>query len=399
MAKTTKPLTNTEVKQARPSEKEYNLSDGQGLALRVKTNGTKQWLFNYSRPFTKKRSNISFGIYPDISLSEARIKRFQARNLLANDIDPKEHKYIEKLKQKAASENTLKAISQGWFDIKSTSITPSYADDIWRSLELHIFPKLGKVPIHKIEAPTFISLLQPVAAKGSLETVKRLCQRINEIMTYAVNSGLLEGNKLTGVAKAFQAPKKKNLPTLKPGQLKALVSTIKEASIKTTTKNLILWQLHTMVRPSEAAGTKWIELDEEKQLWNIPADRMKRRKAHIVPITDKAMAILQKMKLYSGQREFVFPADRDPRKPIHPQTANMALKRMGYKNELVAHGLRALASTTLNEANFSPDIIETALAHYDKNEVRRAYNRAEYIEKRKDMMEWWSNQIEQGSNL
>lgn len=397
MARVTKPLTNTEVKQAKPKEKEFNLVDGEGLALRVKPNGSKLWVFNYFRPYTKVRTSLSFGSYPTISLAEARTKRTTARELLAKDIDPKEHRDESNRLNDIAHNNTLQHIAQKWLDVKKSTVSESHALDSWRSLELHIFPDLGKVPIHKITAIKTIEVIAPIAAKGSLETVKRLCQRLNEIMVYAVNTGIIPSNPLTGISKAFQLPIRQHLPTLKPEQLPLLMSVLPQASIKLTTRCLIEWQLHTMVRPSEAAGTRWDEINLEKSIWEIPKERMKQNKPHVVPLTPQSIALLEVMRPISARSEFVFPSDRNPKSPTNAQTANMALKRMGFENQLVAHGLRSLASTVLNEQGFDADVIEAALAHTGKNEVRNAYNRTNYLERRKPVMNWWSDYIDQAA--
>ncbi len=397
MARIAKPLTNTEVKQAKPKNKEYNLADGDGLALRVKINGSKLWLFNYSRPHTKKRANISLGSYPAVSLADARNRRKDARELLAQDIDPQEHKAEIEQAKRAEHANTLEHIAAQWFEIKKKKVTPNYAEDIWRSLTLHALPAIGKVPIHKIKAPAVIKALKPVAAKGSLETVKRVCQRLNEIMTFAVNTGLLDANPLAGIRQAFDAPDKKNLPALKPEELPELMKALCTASIKRTTRCLIEWQLHTMVRPSEAAGARWEEIDMDTALWRIPAERMKKKRPHTIPLSLQAVALLETMEPISSGREHVFPADRNPKTHTHEQTANMALKRMGFAGRLVAHGMRSIASTTLNEHGFDPDVVEAALAHVDGNEVRAAYNRSEYLERRRTMMNWWSEHIEQAA--
>lgn len=397
MARTTKPLTNIEAKHAKPKIKEYNLADGNGLYLRVKPNGSKLWIFNYSRPYTKKRANISLGQYPILSLAKARLSRQENLELLNDDIDPQVHKVEQQRLISEAYGNTLKRVAHNWLQIKKSKITPGYADNISRSLELHVFPKIGEVPIHKIRARIAIETLTPVAAKGSLETVKRLCQRLNEIMVYAVNTGLIDSNPLAGISKAFEAPKKNHMPTLKPNQLPELMMAVANASIKRTTRCLIEWELHTMTRPNEAAGATWEEIDLEKGLWLIPAERMKKGRSLTIPLTHQTLSLLEVMKPISGHREHVFPADRNPRTHTHYQTANMAIKRMGYGGLLVAHGLRALASTTLNEQGFDRDVVEAAMSHVDKNEVRRAYNRAEYLERRKVMMCWWSEHIEKAA--
>jgi|TARA_R110000803_G_scaffold110737_2_gene179206 integrase len=397
MAKTN-PLTNTEVKQAKPKEKVYKLSDGKGLQLRVKPNGNKSWLLDYVKPHTGKRSSMGLGGYPEVSLSDARKLRDSARQGLAKDIDPKEHKDKIKREQQEKHANTFFHVAANWFEIKKTEIKPDTAKDLWRSLELHLFPALSKYPISKITAPIVIDELKPIAAKGTLETVKRLSQRLNEIMTYAVNTGLIHANPLTGIKSAFKKPTKQNMPTINPDELPEFLKTLQYASIKLVTRCLIEWQLHTMVRPSEAAGAKWSEIDFENKLWIIPAERMKKPREHTVPLTEQSLEILQRLQPISRHREYVFPADRDPKKHANESTANAAIKRMGYHNRLVAHGMRALASTTLNEQGFDGDVIEAALAHIDKNEVRRAYNRAEYLERRQKLMYWWSEHIEQAKS-
>jgi integrase len=212
-----------------------------------------------------------------------------------------------------------------------------------------------------------------------------------------VNTGLLEANPLAGINKAFQTPDKKHMPALKPSELPELMQTLTTASIKLTTRCLIEWQLHTMVRPSEAAGACWQEIDFDNKLWHIPAERMKKKRAHTVPLSQQAIALLEVMKPISIGRKHVFIADRMPTKHTHVQTANMALKRMGFSGRLVAHGMRSIASTTLNEQGFDADVIEAALAHIDSNEVRKAYNRSEYLERRTVMMKWWSEHIQKAA--
>lgn len=393
MARKITPLTNTQVKQAKPSDKEYNLSDGDGLMLRIKPNGSKLWLFNYYRPFTKKRLNISFGIYPAVSLAEARTKRTTARELLAKDIDPKEQRDSHAVVQKEILSNTLKTVALDWYALKANKVTPETGKRIWNSIETHLLYDLGKYPISKITAPQTIEVLKPIANKGSLELVRRLCQRLNEIMNHAVNVGLIDANPLLGIKSAFDTPTGKHMPTLKPYELPELMKALSYASIKIVTRCLIEWQLHTITRPSEAAKARWDEIDFDKKLWTIPAGKMKMKREHSIPLSEQAIYLLERLRPISGHREYVFPANNNPKKHTNTETANMALKRMGFKDRLVSHGLRALASSTLNEQGFDPDVIESALAHVDKNEVRRAYNRAEYLERRRVMMCWWSEHI------
>ncbi|UUT13520.1 integrase domain-containing protein [Pseudomonas zeae] len=390
-------LSDLKIKAAKPKDKDYTLTDGDGLQLRVRTNGSRLWNFNYIHPVTKKRINMGLGTFPELSLAHARKRTVEARELVAQGQDPKEQRDADRQAKKAATEHTFQNVATAWFELKKDSVTTAYAEDIWRSLTLHIFPDLQATPISEISAPQVIKLLRPLETKGSLETVKRLTQRLNEIMTYGVNYGLIHANPLSGIRSVFKKPKKKNMAALPPDELNELMVAIANASIKRTTRCLIEWQLHTMTRPAEAATTRWADIDLNKKIWTIPAERMKKRRSHIIPLTEHALALLEAIKPYSGHREYVFPADRNPRTHCNSQTANMALKRMGFEGRLVSHGMRSMASTILNEHGWDAELIEVALAHVDKDEVRSAYNRADYIERRRPMMAWWSAHIQQAA--
>jgi len=404
MAKITKPLTNTELKASVAKAKDYSLYDGKGLILLVKKNGSKLWRYKYKHPAGHKMVQLGLGKYPEVSLAEARKMRDEGNTLLATTdittgigIDPQTHWKEQKIKAENDHISTFEHTAKAWIKIKTNEVSHDHAHDIWRSIEKDLLPAIGKLPIKMLTAPILINAMQPVAARGALETVRRLCQRINEIMDYAANIGLIMANPATGIKKAFKRPEEKNLPSIKPDELPKFLQALSLAHVSISTRAVIEWQLHTMTRPSEAAGARWDEIDLSTQLWIIPADRMKRKRTHTIPLTEQAIAILNLMKPINGHRDFIFVGSKDPRKPMNSSTANMAIKRMGYKDKLVAHGLRSLASTTLNEQGFDPDIIEAALAHVDTNEVRRAYNRAEYLERRRKMMYWWSDYIDRAS--
>ena len=217
-----------------------------------------------------------------------------------------------------------------WIKVKSSQVSEEHAKDIYRSLELRVFPVLGKVPLHKIRAKQVIEVLEPLATKGSLETVKRLTQRLNEIMVDSVNTDLVTANCLSGISKAFSSPNKNHMPTQGPEHLPELMRTIANASIKKTTRCLIEWQLHAMTRLGKAAGTMWEEHRPRKKLWAIPVIRMKKKRSHKISLSPQMLALLEVMKPISSNREYVFPADRNPRNHAHTATVNMALKRMGY---------------------------------------------------------------------
>lgn len=391
MARTTRPLTNTEVLRAKALEKDLTLHDGDGLFLIVKTSGKKLWRFRYQRPATKQRTMMGLGAFPALSLADARGLRVDYLALLANGIDPQIQAEVAEEQQQIALDSIFSNVAANWFKLKSKSVTPDYAKDIWRSLEKDVFPAIGEVPVQQVKARTLVEALEPIKARGALETVRRLVQRINEIMIYAVNTGLIDANPASGVGMAFEKPKKQNMPTLRPEELPKLMRSLVMSNLSVPTRCLIEWQLLTLVRPSEASGARWVEIDFDAKLWRIPAERMKAKREHIVPLSPQALEILDVMKPVSAHREHVFPSRNDPKQPMNSQTANAALKRIGYGGKLVAHGLRSIASTAMNEKGFNPDVIEAALAHSDKNEVRRAYNRSDYLEHRKELMLWWGS--------
>lgn len=393
MARITRPLTNNEILKAKPREKDFTLHDGDGLFLLVKTSGKKLWRFRYQRPNSASRTNLSLGAYPALTLAAARQIRDQHLSLLAQDIDPQQQQEIVSEQRQIELDSVFSTVAANWFQLKSKSVTPDYAKDIWRSLEKDVFPVIGEIPVQEIKARTIIEALGPIKARGALETVRRLVQRINEIMIYAVNTGLLDANPASGVGMAFERPKKQNMPTLRPEELPTLMRSLVMSNLSIPTRCLIEWQLLTLVRPSEASNAKWSEIDLNAKLWMIPAERMKAKREHIVPLSPQALEILEVMKPISAHREHIFPSRNNPKQAMNSQTANAALKRIGYGGKLVAHGLRSIASTAMNEEGFNADIIEAALAHSDKNEVRRAYNRSTYLLQRVELMDWWGVRI------
>ncbi|WP_069786502.1 integrase domain-containing protein [Pseudomonas salomonii] len=389
-------LSDRQLKAVKPKDKDYVLTDGDGLQLRVRVNRSMQWNFNYRHPVTKNRINMALGSYPEVSLAQARKKTVEARELLAQGVDPNAQRNELQEAKRAETEHTFENVATAWFELKKDSVTPAYAEDIWRSLTLHVFPSMKSTPLSEVSAPMVIKLLRPIEAKGSLETVKRVSQRLNEIMTYGVNSGMIFANPLSGIRAVFKKPKKENMAALPPDELPELMMEIANASIKRTTRCLIEWQLHTMTRPAEAATTRWADIDFDKRIWTIPPERMKKRRPHTIPLTEHALSLLETLKHHSGHREYVFPSDRNPRTHANSQTANMALKRMGFQDRLVSHGMRSMASTILNEHGWDPELIEVALAHVDKDEVRSAYNQA-IIERRRPMMAWWSEHLQKAA--
>lgn len=381
---------------AKPKEAPYDMGDGAGLMLRVSPSGAKTWLFKYTRPHDKKRTNIGLGKYPAIGLKDARDLCRDAHALLARGIDPKEDREAKEVAGMAERANTFRAVAELWIEMKRTRVRKqSSADAVWRSFELHVLPKLGAVPLTQITGPMVTEILKPLERAEKLSTQARLVQRINEVMDFAMNGGMLKtGNPCAGLHRNLKAHKTAPMAALDAGGLSELMLTLTGSKIEYTTQALIEWSLHTLVRPSEAAGAKWDEIDRAGRVWVIPAERMKMGKPHSVPLTDQALAVLDEMEPISGSRPYVFPSSVRPMDHIHEQTANSALKRIGFKGRLVSHGLRALGSTTLNEAGFNPDAVEAALSHGDESSVKGRYNRTKRLGERALMMAWWSQRIE-----
>lgn len=390
-------LTATQIKLAKPKSKEYNLSDSDGLALRIKPNGAKLWRFNYQRPISKKRASLSLGKYPALTLANARIKATEARELLAMGVDPKLQRDNVLKEKQAVLNNTFEIVANAWIELKSSEVKPDTLKTISTTLTNHIFPRIGKCPITEITAPMAIEALRPVEAKGNLEVIARACQYLNQIMRYATNHGIIHSNPLSGIKEVFMAKKVTNNPHVSAEELPQLLMAIATANIKKTTRNLILWQLHTMTRPAESALAQWDEIDYENNLWIISADRMKTGVEHKVPLTEQTLKILETCKSFSHNSAYIFPADRNPNSHANKASANMALKRMGYQGKQTAHGLRGLARTALSDQGFAYEPSEACLSHKVGNSVSQSYNHSTYLKQRVKIMEWWSRHIEDAS--
>ncbi|EJD8038866.1 TPA: tyrosine-type recombinase/integrase [Escherichia coli] len=399
MAKIAKKLTDTEIKSTKPADKEINLFDGDGLILRIAPltkGGKKNWYFRYAVPVSKKRTKMSLGTYPHLTLARARTLRDEYLSLLANGIDPQVHNSNKANALKNATEHTLQAVARKWLDekVKTSGISQDHAEDIWRSLERNIFPGLGNVPVNEIRPKLLKQHLDPIEQRGVLETLRRIISRLNEIFRYAATEELIEFNPADNLGQRFSKPKKQNMPALPPSELPRFLTMLNNASVRMETRLLIEWQLLTWVRPGEAVRARWSDIDMETYMWNIPAEFMKMKKPHKVPLSKGALRVLDSLKAISGHREWVFPSIKAPLNHMHEQTANAAIIRMGFGGELVAHGMRSIARTAAEESGqFRIDVLEAALAHSKKDEIIAAYNRAEYLTERVVLMQWWSDYV------
>lgn len=398
MTITRRLLSAPAVQKAKPADKDYEIPDGNGLTLSVRKSGKKIWRFRYQRPGSSARTNITLGYYPALTLAAARTLHDEYLDLLALGIDPKKREKELAEQEQLITDSLFINVATRWFAIKKTSgISEIHAGDIWRSLEKNVFPVIGQTPVTELKAQILIAALEPVRARGALETLRRLTQRINEVMVFAVNSGLLDASPAATIGKVFEKPKKQHMATIRPERLPELMQRFENTNLTLMTRLLMKWQLLTLVRPGEAAGTMWCEIDIENKLWTIPAERMKKRREHQVPLSAQAIAVLEQLRPLSGHSSLVFPGRVNYSQSMNSETVNKALRRMGYTGELVSHGLRALGSTAMNEAGFQPDVIEAVLAHADTNQTRAAYNRSTYLKQRVEVMDWWGQQISESA--
>lgn len=323
-------------------------------------------------------------VFPDVSLLSAREFRTKFREQIANIIDPKSPRDNEPLEHANALMNTFHKVAEDWLELKKKTVKPATYNKAWMILSKHFFPFIGDLPVRDIKTQPVVEILKPIQAKGNIETLKRICRYINEVMHHAIAMGLVEVNPVRDVTKLFPPVKHKNMPSLRPEKLPEFMKALSNAKISTVTSYLVEWQLFTLTRPGEAAKTEWTEIDWERRIWVIPAHKMKKKAEHIVPLTQQMISLLKFMQPISGNDQYVFPFQRGMQNThINTQTGNMAIKRMGFAGELLAHGLRALASTTLHEKDFNSELIEMCLSHVDSNSSRAPYNRAELVEKKK----------------
>jgi integrase len=404
MPRTTTQLSSTQLVSAKPKAKEYNLSDGQGLALRVKPNGSKTWIFNYTHPTTQKRSNIGLGIYPEVTLSHAREKRLKYRQLIAEGTDPKQYRDELKLGEKEASQHTFEKVAANWLASREHEITAKTLRTIQNSLEQDAYPIIGNTPVKMITYELGKQVINRAIERGSFELARKLASRINKIMDLAVRNAFAPHNPLLSLHKDIPKAEVKHNPSLSADELPELMKAINFANIELKTRCMLELKLHTLTRSQVVAMAQWEQFDFDKMLWTIPpveGTKVKRTATNktpfVIPMTQQVANILNLMKPISGHRKYVFPNHYDPQKHANKETMNTALKRMGLKGRTTAHGLRSLASTILNEQGFQTDVIEKALFHVDKNTVRKIYNRAEYMEPRRIMLSWWSEHIEQAA--
>lgn len=398
MPKVTKPLTNTEVDKSKPKDKEYTLSDGNNLFLLILPSGVKSWRFNYSRPHTKKRTKISLGTYPAVSLAEARAIREEYRALLAKDIDPQIHKEEQERLKAEQNDNTFLKLAERWKEKRANEIELLTMQKNWARLENHLFPALGHYPVTKITAPVLIAAVKSLNEKGFNDTLHRIINLANQILNYSVTVGVIPFNPCQNASDAYHKEVQTNHPAIKPELLPKLLFDFQNSNRDMLTKMLFKWQLLSMVRPAEAVSVEWSEIDFNKKLWFIPAEKMKKTRKgqfpHTVPLSSQMLKILEALRPITGAEKFVFPHYSQPNKSMSKEAISNALRKIGYKGIQDSHGLRSVARTYLEEQAVDFRAAESCLAHRVGNEVSQAYNRSEYIELRIPLMQLWGDYCE-----
>lgn len=388
------PLTDTTVRNAKPGEKIARLFDGAGLYLELSPSGGKWWRLKYR--FDGKEKRLSLGTYPDVSLKEARDRRDQARKQLAAGTDPGETRKTEKAAKKAAALNTFEAVASAWLEKGADTWDDGTQEKARASLENHVYPRIGSKPIAAIRPADVRELVQAIEAGGARETAGRVFQRIRAIYRYAVAHELTDTDptyplKPAEILKRQTVKHRAALPEREVSQFLRLLNEYQgEAATRAALQLLVL----TSVRPGELRGARWEEVDQDRALWRIPAERMKMKTEHTVPLSAQALALLSTLRPGPSATGLIFPSPFYPGKPISEGTLNSALARMGYKGTATAHGFRTLFSTCANEAGWNRDVIEKQLAHEDRDEVRAAYNRASWLPERTKLMQWWGDHLD-----
>lgn len=391
-------LTDIQVRTAKPQGKDYKLTDGEGLFLLVATSGGKRWRLKYR--FGGKEKLLALGIYPDISLAEAREKRHEARNQVANGIDPgAERKALKKAltEQMAVIENSFEVVAREWHDKFSGQWTSGHAATIMDRLTRDVFPWLGSKPVSEVRPLDLLDVLRRVEGRGALETAHRIRTICGQVLRYATATGRAERDFAADLRGALPPVREKHHAALTdPKEVAELLRAIEGFKGTFHVKCALKLAPMLFVRPGELRQMEWSELELDSAQWDIPAEKMKMKLPHIVPLSSQAVSIFKELKPLTGSGRYVFPCHRSPLRPMTNNAVNAALRRMGYtSDEMTGHGFRAMARTILDEVlQVRPDFIEHQLAHAVKDPNGRAYNRTAHLVERKKMMQEWADYLD-----
>lgn len=388
------------VDTSKAKDKAYKLSDGGGLYLLVNTNGSRYWRLKYR--VAGKEKLLALGVYPDVSLADARAKRDEAKRTLAAGGDPGEVKQTEKQAKILAVSNSFEALANEWHEHKRPNWSQGYASDILEYLQKDVFPFIGKRAIAEIKAAEMLLVLRKMEQRGVLDKLKKTRQACRQIFTYAVITGRAEHNPITDLAGALKAPKQKHFPHLLTEQIGGFLRALSEYTGSKVTQNATRLLMLTGTRTIELRAAEWVEFDLDKGIWQIPAERMKMRRPHVVPLSIQAKSLLEEIHQLTGRGRYVFPGRNDAGKTMSEASINQVIKRIGYDGKATGHGFRHTMSTILHEQGYNTAWIETQLAHVDKNSIRGTYNHAQYLDGRRQMLQWYADYmdaLEKGENV
>ena len=390
-------LTDTRVRNSKPKEKAYKLSDGGGMYLLVTPDGARYWRLDYRH--VRKRRTLALGVYPIVTLANARARRQEARALLANGFDPSAVKKTTKRAAKLAGDNTFEAVAREWIDNQRNRLAPRYYALLLARLEADILPQIGSRPIAEITALELLDPLRKVEKRGAIETALRLRQLCGQVFRYAIASGRAKHDPSADLRGALKSPgRPRGHKALPLDEVPKFLSLLAAYDGEPRTRLALRLMVLTFARTTELRAARWSEfenLDGNEPLWRIPAERMKMRCEHIVPLAPQAVAVIREVRALPGSAASSFLFCSPSREGyMSNNTMLFAMYRMGYHRRSTVHGFRAMASTALNEMGFRPDLIERQLAHQERNAVRAAYNRAEYLSERRAMMNHWASHLD-----
>ncbi len=385
-------LSELQVRRAKPGKKPRKMFDGGGLYLLVHPNGSRYWRLKYRH--AGKERLLALGVYPQVSLAEAREQAAEARRLVSTGVDAVHHRRRRRASSATESAQTFKALAEEWIATREGVWSPSYALGVRSALAANLYPHIGAVPVRQITVPVMREALLPMERRGTLVALAKTRMWASGVFRYAIATGRAEQDPAAPLRGTFKAHKPKNFPALtKADELGALMATIETYDGSAVTRAALKLLALTFVRTAELRGAEWSEIDLEKATWTIPAERMKMRAPHMVPLSRQAIEVLEELKLLTGRSRYVFPNERRPQQPMSENTVLYALYRLGYHGRATGHGFRASASTLLNELGFDADVVERQLAHQERDKVRAAYHRAEYLEERRAMMQRWADYL------
>lgn len=373
------------VRNAKPKDKPYKLSDGGGLYLLVSPQGGKYWRLKYRLHGVER--TLALGVFPAVSMAEARREVEAAKELIRKGVDPVRAR-VHVRATKAG--NTFEVVAREWHEKQKGRWSADHADRVLDSLETDVFPRIGSTPIQDIKALDCLAVVKAVEDRGALDTAGRVKQRMSSVFRYAIQTARLEINPADQLKEVIATKKVEHRASLPAEALPGFLRQLEAYPGQTVTKLALKLLMLTFVRPGELRAARWEEFDIEGRMWRIPAERMKMKEEHLVPLSDQALAVLEELRPLTAKFGYLSPATTNVRKPMSENTLTYAIRRrLGFN--ATAHGMRALASTVMNEVGFAPDVIERQLAHAERNKVRAAYNRGQYLEQRRTMMQWWGD--------